>query len=174
MKKIFFVILALLIMSMQPVSAENNENDDGAGPGNGMHRAGRATVLEFKTMVGVSGPFTGATNPIRGIGGGGVPWVISVGKGELKANGKLEIKVRGLIIPTTGTNPAPSFRGVVSCMIIDGTGAPGNLNVSTGDFPATPAGDANIEEVLDLPTSCFAPIIFVTNSAGRWFAVTGF
>jgi hypothetical protein len=171
MKKIFFLIAALLIMTASQVSAENDENDDGPGHGK---RARRATVLEFKTMVGVSGPYTGAANPIRGIGGGGVPWVIDIGKGELKADGTLEIKVRGLIIPTTGTNPAPAFRGVVSCMIIDGTGAPATLNVSTGDFPATTTGDADIEEVLDLPDSCFAPIVFVTNTAGRWFAVTGF
>ena len=40
-------------------------------------------VLEFDTMVGVPRPFTGAVNPIRGVPGGGLPWVISFGKGEL-------------------------------------------------------------------------------------------
>ena len=68
----------------------------------------------------------------------------------------------------------PAFRGVVSCRIIDGMGAPSIINLSTGDFPATPAGDADIEASLALPDRCFAPIIFVTNSVGRWFAVTGY
>jgi hypothetical protein len=63
---------------------------------------------------------------------------------------------------------------VVSCQIIDGAGNPGILNLSTGDFPATPSGDSDIEAQLELPDKCFAPIIFVTNPAGRWFAVTGY
>jgi hypothetical protein len=71
-------------------------------------------------------------------------------------------------------DPVPAFRGVVSCRIIDGMGAPSIINLSTGDFPATPAGDADIEASLALPDRCFAPIIFVTNSVGRWFAVTGY
>jgi hypothetical protein len=34
-------------------------------------------VLEFKTMAPVVSPFTGSTNPVRGINGGGVPWQIA-------------------------------------------------------------------------------------------------
>jgi hypothetical protein len=132
------------------------------------------TVLEFNTMVGVSGPFVGAANPIRGVGGGGQPWRLDEAKGELRRDGRLEIEVRGLVLVSTGANPAAAFRGVVSCQIIDGAGAPGILNVSTVDFPATPSGDSRIEARLELPSHCFAPIIFVTNSAGRWFSVTGF
>ena len=78
------------------------------------------------------------------------------------------------MLATTLVNPAPAFRGVVSCQIIDGTGAPSHVNLSTGDFLATPAGDSDIEATLTLPAQCFAPIVFVTNSGGRWFAVTGY
>jgi hypothetical protein len=141
--------------------------------------AGQAsdTVLAFDTMAGVSGPYVGAANPIRGIAGGGLPWRLEAAKGELNRDGKLEIKVRGLVLaagPNTGTNPAPNFRGVVSCQIIDSIGQPGVLNVSTGDFPANAAGDSDIEARLELPSQCFAPIVFVTNSAGRWFSITGY
>jgi hypothetical protein len=34
-------------------------------------------------------------------------------------------------------------------------------------------GDAEIEAMLDLPDPCLAPIVFVTNPGGAWFAVTG-
>ncbi len=131
-------------------------------------------VLEFNTMAGVSGPYVGAANPIRGIGGGGVPWRLAEAKGELRRDGRLEVQVRGLVLATTGVNPSPAFRAVVSCQIIDGMGNPGILNVSTGDFPANSLGDSNIEAQLELPAQCFAPIVFVTNPAGRWFAVTGY
>jgi hypothetical protein len=134
------------------------------------------TILEFKTMVGVSGPFVGP-NAIQGIVGGGLPWAIASGKGELKADGKLEVKVRGLVLsagPLSGTNPVTTFRAVVSCQTIDAAGQPAVANVSTGEFPANNAGDSDIEAMVMLPTPCVAPIVFVTNPALRWFAATGF
>ncbi len=136
-------------------------------------RAPASQILEFNTMFPVSGPYVGTTNPIRGISGGGVPWVITEGRGELRSDGKLEVKVQGLVLATTQTNPIPNFRGVVSCQSIDGTGAPSIVNVSTDDFPASSSGDAVIEETLDLPEPCIAPIVFVTSPTLRWFAVTG-
>ena len=130
-------------------------------------------VLEFDSMEGVVAPYTGSTNPIRGLNGGGRPWVIGRGKGEVKSDGRVEVKVRGLVLTSTGVNPAANFRVVVSCLSVNGAGEPATVNVSTGDFPATPAGDAEIEAALDLPTPCIAPIVFVTSSTGAWFAATG-
>lgn len=69
-------------------------------------------------MVGVSGPYVGAANPIRGLSGGGVPWVIADGKGKLRADGRLEVKVKGLVLASTGANPVTAFRAVVSCQSI--------------------------------------------------------
>ena len=131
-------------------------------------------ILSFRDMAGVSGPFRGPTNAIRGIGGGGANWLIDEGRGELRRDGRLRIRVRGLVLESTGANPAATFKGAVSCQTIDANGAAAVTNVFTEEFPATPTGDADIDAVVALPTRCFAPIIFVTNAAGRWFAVTGF
>jgi hypothetical protein len=139
--------------------------------------ADREKVLDFDTMVGVSGPFRGTTNPINGINGGGLAWTIAVGRGKLRADGELTITVRGLVFaegPNVGSNTLPGFRGLVSCRTIDGTGAPAISNVSTDLFPATGDGDADIKAVLQLPDPCIAPIIFVTSPTGAWFAATGF
>ena len=135
-----------------------------------------AAVLEFKTMVGVSGPFVGTANPVRGVPGGGLPWTIADGRGELKADGKLEVHVKGLVLAAgahAGTNPIPFFRAIVSCMTINDLGEPDHANVGTEAFPADPEGDSNIEANLDLPKACFAPIIFITSPGGSWFAITG-
>ena len=135
-------------------------------------------ILEFDTMVGLPQAFTGTQNPIRGINGGGLPWAIDSGSGELKANGKLEISVQGLVLAAgsnAGSNPIANFRAIVSCLTSDA----GVANVSTDLFPATtgPAssggGNAQIETTLDLPQPCIAPIIFVTSPGGAWFAATG-
>jgi hypothetical protein len=139
--------------------------------------ADRQKVLDFDTMVGVSGPFKGTTNPINGVNGGGLAWTIAEGRGKLRADGQLTITVRGLVFaegPNAGRNTVAGFRGLVSCRTIDGTGAAAISNVSTDVFPANAAGDADIQAVLQLPDPCIAPIVFVTSPTGSWFAATGF
>jgi hypothetical protein len=134
-----------------------------------------AKVLKFERMAPVVPPFTGTTNPIRGINGGGVPWALTSAEGQLRADGRLTIEVHGLIIPARGTNPISAFRAVVSCLTTD---SPTNgVNLVTDPFPATPAGDATINARVELPAPCIAPIVFVTNGTGAppgaWFATTG-
>lgn len=152
-------------------------------------QAGSPTMLEFQTMVGVPKAYTGATSPIRGINGGGLPWVVGSAKGELSVSGDLEVKVTGLVLdpndPTVisrglaGVNPIPAFTAIVSCLSVDGNGNANVVNLQTGTFPATtgPAssggGNAKIETHVNLPSPCLAPIVFVTSPTRSWFAVTG-
>jgi hypothetical protein len=133
-------------------------------------------ILEWKTMVGVPPAFTGTQAPIRGINWGGVPWTLTAAKGELRTNGHLTIRVDGLVLATTLSNPAAAFRATVSCL----TDTNQVMNVTTVDtFPATlglasaGGGDARIETTLELPHPCIAPIVFVTSTGGSWFASTG-
>jgi hypothetical protein len=135
------------------------------------------TILEFESMVGVSGQFVGATGtPIRGLHGGGLPWVITSGEGEVDSAGNVEVEVRGLVLADAPavppnlrlTNPIANFRAVVSCL--DGSGNP--VNVSTGPFPASPQGNAEIEATVQLPRPCRDPIVFVTSPGLAWFAMS--
>lgn len=136
---------------------------------------GPPKVLAFDTMVGVPSSFTGSQNPIRGINGGGVPWVIGSGSGELTTSGHLEIRVQGLVVASTGSNPAATFGATVSCLRSDA----GVQNAMTAPFPATTGlasaggGNASIEADLSLPQPCIAPIVFVTSAGGSWFASPG-
>jgi hypothetical protein len=173
MKKLFLVTLsALLLLSTFFAGSVATAT------------AKEAKILEFGTMIGVPRPYTGATNAIRGVPGGGLPWVVASAEGELKTNGKLEIKVLGLVLDPTdpaviasgraGTNPSPNFRAIVSCLSRDAAGNPTTVNVSTGLFPADAAGNSEIEAMVSLPQPCIAPIVFVTSATGSWFAATGF
>jgi len=176
MKKIVLVALALLFIGInalhlgaKELSPEVEDGDD-AGPPN-------PTILRFDTMAGVTPPYTGNTNPIRGINGGGLPWVISTGKGVVKPDGTLRVRVRGLVIPVApfnGTNPATTFRAIVSCLSIDTAGNAVTTNVQTDPFPANTLGDSDIRAKVDLPHPCIAPIIFVASPGGAWFSATGF
>jgi hypothetical protein len=145
--------------------------------GTGAGSSGPATVLKAETMAGVTGPYVGAAGTaIRGVHGGGIPWAIDEAKVDLGADGRLTVKVEGLVLasgPSAGTNPITQFRAVVSCETIDGAGAATTSNVSTDPFPANGAGDSKIEADLSLPSPCFAPVVFVTSPTGAWFATTG-
>lgn len=138
--------------------------------------------LEIDRMLGVDGPFLGNANPIRGVPGGGLPWVLDEAKVELESDGQLEIEVEGLIIPASsgfGNNPAPFFRAIVSCLSVDVTGMVTTANVTTTNGAEVMIGDprngdAKIEAEVELPEPCIAPIVFVTSPNGAWFSVTGF
>ncbi len=146
-------------------------------------------TLQFDTMVGVPKAYTGSTNPIRGVNGGGLPWVINFGRGDLNTAGDLLVIVRGLVLDPNdpnviaaglaGKNPIAQFKVIVSCQSLDASGNATIVNVATADFPATTGlasqggGDAHINTHVNLPTPCIAPILFVTSPGGAWFAATG-
>jgi hypothetical protein len=144
---------------------------------------GPATVLKFSTMTPVTGPYVGPASPVRGVAGGGLPWVITAGTGSLKRDGHLLVRVRGLVLARQapvppalqGTNPFADFRALVSCQSIGAGNTATVANVSTGDFKADSAGDSTINATVSLPRPCIAPIVFVTGPTGTdvWFAVTG-
>jgi hypothetical protein len=166
-RRIALLAVSLLAVVLVAATTSYGSHDDRA-------------VLEFDVMAPVSEPFTGAANAIRGVPGGGLPWEIDAAKGELRADGRLEVEVEGLVLARRapvpealrGTNPIASFKAIVSCLTADG-GSAATVNVSTVLVPASSSGDAKIEDTVELPSPCFAPIVFVTSPGGMWFAVTG-
>jgi hypothetical protein len=144
---------------------------------------GPVTVLKFDTMAPVTGPYVGAANPVRGVAGGGLPWVLAAGTGSLKRDGHLLVTVRGLVLANQapvppalqGTNPFPDFRAIVSCQSIGAGDTATVANISTGDFKANAAGNSRIDARVSLPDPCIAPVVFVTGPTGVdvWFAATG-
>jgi len=143
--------------------------------------AGPATILKFDTMTPVTGPYVGTANPIRTVPGGGLPWIITAGAGALHSDGHLLVHVSGLVLADQppvppalrGTNPVPDFEAIVSCQAISPAGAATITNVSTGQFPASTAGNSDINATVSLPRPCIAPIVFVASPTFGWFAATG-
>lgn len=175
-------VVACLVVAGSSVEARDKEDD-------GDDANGGRNLLEFKVMSGVPRPYTGSGNAIRGVAGGGVPWVIRSGKGKLSVEGRLEIEVKGLVIDPhdaaamqaglAGQNPVASFRAIVSCLSKDAAGNAVTSNIMTDAFPATVGfgtaggGNAKIEANVVLPAPCVAPILFVASPGGAWFAATG-
>jgi hypothetical protein len=164
MKK-FYVLLACFLL-VTAASAKRGADD-------------ALNLFEFNRLTAVVPPFTGAANPIRGIGGGGAPWKITAGNAEMKSTGKIEVNVSGLVLVSNGTNPIANFAIILSCQSKDAAGAPSVVNLVAGTTPATTTGDAVFEGTVTPPSPCIAPIVFVAIPAtatapARWLAVSGF
>jgi hypothetical protein len=109
---------------------------------------------------------------LAGATGGGLPWSIAKGDVQLSADGRLHLRVEGLVFasgPNAGRNTVPTGRALVSC---------GGQIVAMSSIVAfsVPEGDAKVNERIDLPASCAAPVVFfagITPGGPRWFAVTG-
>jgi hypothetical protein len=172
MSRIRWLLAALggVLVVLVPVLAASSPAD--ADPG---------MILKFDTMTTVTGPYVGSANPVRAVDGGGLPWMITAGTGSLRNDGHLLVHVRGLVladqppVPAAlrGINPIPDFRAIVSCHSIGAGGTATVSNVSTAEFPASTAGNADINATVNLPRPCIAPVVFVTSPADAWFAATG-
>ncbi len=126
----------------------------------------KGNLTDFSSMTAI--PVGGMV--VRGITGGGLPWAIKSGTGTVSQQGRVDVTVKGLVIPSLGgINPIGMFEATVSCLTPDGI-----VNVSTGGFAASkPGGDSHITATVDLPRPCKDPIVFVgVFPSGRWFAMS--
>jgi hypothetical protein len=161
-------VLAAAAVGVQATDAKSGGDEHG----------GRA-ILRFDTMTPVDGVFVGPDHPVRTLAGGGLPWQLDHARGDLRSDGRLDVRVDGLVLARKdpvradlqGTNPIPQFRAIVSCLT---QGAPDQgVTVASDPVPASPDGDARIRTRLALPRPCVAPVVFVTSPASAWFASTG-
>jgi hypothetical protein len=84
---------------------------------------------------------------------GGAPWVVTRGEVRLDADGDLAVRVRGLIIPTLGTNPVPMLSASVACS--------GAVVARTAAVEFESDGDARIRETVTIPQRCLAPAVLL-------------
>jgi hypothetical protein len=98
-----------------------------------------------------------------GVKPGAAPWVIRRGVAEVRRDGRVEVRVDGLVIPTppqNGTNPLPGIAATVFCG--------GTAVGTTKTVPFSPAGDARIDDRLGspLPSPCLAPAVLLNPQIG--------
>ncbi len=100
------------------------------------------------------------TDPVfHGVRPGGAPWVLKLGDVRLKRDGKLDLRVQGLVIPALGTpGPVTTISASLYCGAdSDTTGAD-----TTQQVPISRKGDARIHDAsLSVPSACLAPVILV-------------
>jgi hypothetical protein len=108
---------------------------------------------------------------IHGVTRGGVPWQLDSGLARLRHDGRLTVRVRGLVIPGNGTpGPVTTVTAGLYC------GADTTAAATTSSVPLSPAGDASIDQTVTLPATCLGPVVLIHPNANdaAYIAASGF
>jgi len=139
------------------------------GTGTVVADGGREKILDTR-LVGVPNPPV----TVVGVNGAGAAWTTDESRAKLFADGRLDLEIEHLVFlsgANAGRNTVPLGRATVVC---NGNANPLTDRVDSDpiDF-SVPDGNAEFNGHLDLPSPCFAPVIFFTSVSGNWFAVSG-
>lgn len=103
-------------------------------------------------LVGSTPPAVGGP-VLFGVIPGGAPWVIDESRVRVSRDGKLKLRVEGLVIPGRGTATVTAVRASLVCN--------GMVGTATAAVPLTADGDARIRTTVVVPAPCLAPAVLV-------------
>jgi hypothetical protein len=140
-----------------------------------------STLVKFDGGIGVI-PVASATAPnavtlniVRGVPPPGLPWVISDLMATVKANGKIRVAGRGLLL--AGGDPIGSTANlsVFATLICESAAPFTEHSTNPAGVPLEPDGDFLITDVLSPapPTNCVSPVLLIRVTGAQpnpWFA----
>jgi hypothetical protein len=138
------------------------------GHGNRGHHRGQTL---FQSTLAPSVP----SDPVlHGEAPGGLPWVLDSGQARLRHDGRLSVRVRGLVLPGPPGNGTPGPITTVTASLYCGDDT--TAAATTASVPLSSAGNARINERVTLPAKCLAPVVLVhpNGGAAAYIAATGF
>ncbi len=114
----------------------------------------------------VAGSLT-TDSPVFGVPPGGAPWVVDRASVRVKDDGRIVLRLRGLLIPDVGVGPVTTVSASVACG--------GAIADTTTSFPLSSRGDARLYDRLILPERCIAPVAMVhpNGNTGAFIAISG-
>ena len=139
------------------------------------------SLVKFKGGIGVipvsSGVGAAATaevvnrNIVRGVQPPGQIWMIADLKAEVKVDGSIKVRGKGLLLGGgngIGGNAGQSVRATLICE----AAAPFALHDTDPVVALEPNGDFKIEGTLNPapPAVCDSPVLLIRNPASAWFA----
>src|SRR6476620_2008227 len=84
---------------------------------------------------------------------GTVDWTVSRSKVTVLSDGKVDARIRDLILPSYGNNPLPLLSATLVC-----NGVPGDM---VGPVPFNTDGNARIKDTFIVPARCLAPVVLI-------------
>ena len=134
--------------------------DDGHGNNGNKGNNGNNDNGSFESGVIGSAPGTS----VGGVGSGGVPWAVQSGEASISSSGRVHVEVHGLLLAagvSVGTVGPVTMVG--ASLICGGSG--GTVVPETGGVvspsPLSTAGNAEIDQAVNLPATCIGPVVLV-------------
>jgi hypothetical protein len=138
------------------------------GQGNDQRRDGNRMGL-FTSLV----PSVPTDPHLLGAAAGNVPWALRSGEAQLHRDGRLSVRIRGLLIPSGQfagtTGPVKTVSASLYC-------AANITPVGTsGSVPLSSDGDARIMTTVTLPSKCQIPALLIhpNGALGAYIATSG-
>lgn len=166
-KRAALALLSIGALAGSAVSGVSALADHGSAGDHGRH-AGR-TLLQ-STIA----PSVPSDDAIHGVMPGSAPWVLRRGDVRLRQDGRIRVRLRGLVIPTAPGNGTPGPVTTVSAGLFCGSAT--TAAATTGQAPIDRAGNARIEGRLSLPAKCPGAVVLVhpNGMGGLYIASSGF
>jgi hypothetical protein len=161
-------LLAASALAGSATTAMSALGDEGGRGGD--HRGDRNATLLQTTLA----PSMPSDPSLHGVAAGAAPWVLRSGEAQLRRDGRLAVRIRGLVIPVAPANGTPGAVMTVSASLYcgDDTMAAG----TTASFPISRSGNARIAGQLTLPVKCQVPALLVhpNGNTAAYIATSGF
>src|SRR5215467_6606775 len=108
-------------------------------------------------------------NFVRGVPPPGQIWVIADLNADVKTDGSIKVRGRGLLLGGGNGIGGNANQSVFATLICDPAGA---ALFDSGLVPLEANGDFRIDDVLNPlpPIPCASPVLLIRNPAGAWFA----
>ncbi len=154
--------LALAVTTLGGASAQGDSGERGRHHGHHGHHGHHHDLLRA--------PLAGSLvddDAIFGVDPGAAPWEIGPSTVRVRKSGRLDLRVRGLLIPGVGVGMVKTVSASLACngMIAD----------TSKSVPLSMAGNARIRDHLSVPNRCLAPVVMVhpNNATAFFIAVSG-
>lgn len=167
-KRTAVALLAVAALAGSATTAVSALGDGGNQRGAHQEHAGR-TVLLTSLAPSVPGDPT-----LFGAAAGGAPWMLRSGEASLRSSGRLEVRIRGLVIPSAPfTGTTGPVKTVDASLYCGGNPTPAGTSASV---PISTRGDARISARFTLPAKCQVPALLIhpNGAAGVYIATSGF
>ena len=167
-KRVLLAVAVVAAGAMSLMSAVGAFGDHGGHNERGHH----GQALLDQTLA----PSVPTDPTFHGVAPGGAPWVLKRGDVELRRGDRLELEVRGLVIPNPPGNGTPGPVTTISASLYCGADSNTAAADTTPQVPINARGNARIRDrSFAVPDTCLAPVILVhpNGDAAHYIALDG-
>jgi hypothetical protein len=103
-----------------------------------------------------------ASPAIARVNPGAAPWVNGPSSVRVREDGRIKVKIRGLVIPPPGGTGGNPIAAVVATLVCDGA-----VRASTDPFPLSAAGDGSTSTMIAGTRHCDDAVVLIQPAANR-------